>query len=315
MRLYRIEIEPLSPWRTPWQSDTLAGLLCWTCARHFGSETLRRTILDPAGEGTPPFVTSDAFPGEWLPLPASLRLLDWPAQQRKTLSRARWISSDTFRRVQEGKRPAVEECVSNAGLVRHVQSRNSIGRSSNTTAGGGSLFAADELLLAGSITRLGLYVRLATGFEQTFLDLMALLAQSGFGADVSVGRGQFQIASSLDPIDSFDDVTQPDGFVVLSTFQPECRDPSDGCWETFTKYGKLGPDFGLQNVFKRPLVLFRPGACFRTSSPPPLVVGTTIPMDELLPSDAVLQLRNLGAEVCHYAFGLCVPFPIGAFHP
>ena len=51
MNLYRFRLIPESPWRTPWQSDTLAGLLCWMCARTEGDTVLRRQIIEPALAG------------------------------------------------------------------------------------------------------------------------------------------------------------------------------------------------------------------------------------------------------------------------
>src|SRR5207248_9285065 len=87
MNLSRFRLVPESPWRTPWQSDTLAGLLCWMCARTEGDAVLRRQIIEPALEGRPPFVLSDAFPGDWLPLPAAIRLLDSPVQHRTPVKR------------------------------------------------------------------------------------------------------------------------------------------------------------------------------------------------------------------------------------
>ena len=83
-------------------------------------------------------------------------------------------------------------------------------------------------------------------------------------------------------------------------------DPVDGAWETFIKYGKLGPDFGLENVFKRPLVLFRPGACFRGHAPQPWV-GRSVPMAELLAPDAATALAARNTNVMHLAFGLALP--------
>ncbi|MDW8266604.1 MAG: hypothetical protein RMJ52_14865, partial [Gemmataceae bacterium] len=106
-----------------------------------------------------------------------------------------------------------------------------------------------------------------------------------------------------------------DGSVALSTFQPADGNPTDGAWEAFTKYGKLGPDFGLENVFKRPIIVLRPGASFRTPVPRGWL-GRALPMDELLAQDVVGKLRNLDVQVIHWAFGLCVPlrWPKGQIH-
>ena len=98
MNLYRFRLVPESAWRTPWQSDTLAGLLCWMCARTEGHTVLRQQIIEPALAGRPPFVLSDAFPGDWLRVPAAVRLLDSLAEQRKTVKRAKWLSQESFGR-------------------------------------------------------------------------------------------------------------------------------------------------------------------------------------------------------------------------
>ena len=107
------------------------------------------------------------------------------------------------------------------------------------------------------------YARVEAGFAELFWRLVQELAHWGFGSDRSAGKGQFRLDSQLEPANDLDAPAEADGCVVLSTFQPAATDPTDGAWEAFTKYGKLGPDFGLENVFKRPMIVFRPGACFR----------------------------------------------------
>ena len=90
MNLYRFRIVPESAWRTPWQSDTFSGLLCGAIARLDGNEVLRREVIEPALAGRPPFVVSDAFPGDRLPVPAFIRLFpSWPPDERKAVKRAR----------------------------------------------------------------------------------------------------------------------------------------------------------------------------------------------------------------------------------
>ncbi len=312
MTLYRFRIVPESPWRTPWQSDTLAGLLCWACARSEGDAVLRRDIIDPALEGRPPFVLSDAFPGDWLPVPAVVRLADWPREQRKDVKRSRWLSTAAFRRVQGGATPKLADLVRESGIREYVQLRNSIGRSSNTTDQGGGLYPTDEAVLGTDdggrpLEYLTVYARLRDDFAEPFQRLVNELAEGGFGSDRSAGKGQFRLGSELEPADALDEPAGADGCVVLSTFQPAANDPTDGAWEAFTKYGKLGPDFGLENVFKRPMILLRPGACFRR----PVaggVLGRAIPARELLAPNVVAELESRGtAAVVHWALGLCVP--------
>jgi CRISPR-associated protein Csm4 len=305
MNLYRFRLIPESPWRTPWQSDTLAGLLCWMCARTEGDSVLQQGIIEPALAGRPPFVLSDAFPGDWLPLPTAVRLLDAPAEQRKTIKRAKWLSRQTFGRLQRGELPVMSELIHHSGIREYTQLRNTINRLSNTTTDG-SLFPTEESVLDKDVNCLTVFARVETAFIEPFWRLVQELTHWGFGSDRSAGKGQFHLDSQLEPANELDAPADADGCVVLSTFQPATSDPTDGAWEAFTKYGKLGPDFGLENVFKRPVILFRPGACFRCQAARGWM-GRTIPMHELLAEDAVGHLNGRAASVVHWAFGLCVP--------
>jgi CRISPR-associated protein Csm4 len=87
-------------------------------------------------------------------------------------------------------------------------------------------------------------------------------------------------------------VSEPNAVIVLSTFQPGPDDPTRGAWQAFAKYGKLGPDFGLDNVFKRPMILFRPGACFFVESPRTFL-GRAIGMPEILSKEIETSLLAL----------------------
>lgn len=306
MDLYRFRLVPESPWRTPWQADTLGGLLCWTCARTAGDDVLRQHLIEPALAGRPPFVLSDAFPGERLPLPEAVRTLNAQPELRKAINRARWLPPNSFRQLQAGTVPGTGEMLRDAGTLEYTQLRNTIGRASTTTSNGGGLFPTEESVLKKGIRHLTVYARVVPEFRDMFERLVQELSQWGFGADRSAGKGQFRLDGGIEPYAELDEPVDTDGCVSLSTFQPAAGDPTDGAWETFTKYGKLGPDFGLENVFKRPLVVLRPGASFRAPAPRGWL-GRAIPMHELLAHDVVGHLQSIGAHVIHWAFGLCLP--------
>lgn len=319
MNLYRLKLNVHSPWLTPWQSDTLAGLLCWTMARTQGTDILKQEILDPAISGSPPFVVSDAFPVGLFPVPALLRAQPWSHEEQKQVRRARWLPTEDFMAFQQGTLPQPSQLLIADKVYQPVRNlRNQLSRMSNTTSEGGRLFTTEETYLSpdwikpgkepNRTPELAIYVRLAEGFSDRFLDLMHELSMTGFGADVSVGKGQFSISSQgLEPVPELDTIPEANASVVLSTFQPNNNDPTDGYWETFTKYGKIGPDFGVENVFKRPLILFRSGACFKGRPFQPRV-GRCIPMPELLSPETCLQLEAKNAATVHLAFGLALPF-------
>lgn len=311
MQLYRVRLLPESPWLTPWQSDTLSGLLCWTCARTEGDRVLRDEIIEPGLNGEPPFIVSDAFPEDWLPIPAVVRLAPWAATDRKPIKRARWVDRSTFTQIQDGSCPQVDELIPDRGIHEYLQLRNTIGRISNTTTRGGGLYSTSERVLGtDNHKRPFHYLTIYFRARQQSLDLVKRLLTElsawGFGADRSAGKGQFRIDSGFEKCDELDRVGGTVGSIMLSTFQPSSGDPTDGAWESFTKYGKLGPDFGLENVFKRPLIMIRPGAWFRPSVTKGWV-GRAIPMREMLAPEVIAELHTRNTEVVHWAFGLAVP--------
>jgi len=304
--LFSLRLIPESPWLTPWQADTLSGLICWAAVRRHGGDFVRSEILDAAMANGPRFVLSDAFPGDYLPVPAALRLTERPANERKALKRAKWLKRADFIRAQRGEPTPVADMIAEDGIRSYTQLRNNIARG-NAGLRRGGLFSKEEWFLRKDIPYLTIYARIETDFVDTFRELMTELATWGFGADASAGKGQFHLHPNLDSADWLDEASRDgNGCVVLSSFQPAATDPTEGSWDAFTKYGKLGPDFGLENVFKRPLVLLRPGACFFA----PLSrrwLGRAIPMHDLLSTDVAEDLSAQAAHVCHLAFGLSVP--------
>ena len=312
MRLYRYKIEPRSPWRTPWQADTLAGMLCCACARTGDTHTLLSQILEPALDGHPPFVLSDACPGDMLPIPVAARLLDWPPRDARRLRRTRWLPAAAFHKFQKTATLEPGDIHRGEPIPRHPTTHNTISRLTGTTGPEGSLFHLDDYHLAKGIDHLTIYARVRPDFLDTLTILFEELSARGFGADTSAGRGQFRLLGGPEPADHLDAANGADGLVVLSTFQPAPHDPTQGYWDPFVKYGKLGPDFGLENVFKRPTVLFRPGACFRSAELRPFL-GRAIPATELLAPDVVAALAERGIRPVHLAFGLAVPCKIPTF--
>jgi len=320
MPLYRLRLLPRSPWRTPWQADTLTGVLCAACARTRGPDFLRSNLIEPMLAGQPPFVLSDAFPGKLLPIPVVLRLAEWPdGVDSKILKRARWLSPDDFATARAGRLPSVNRLVSeDAVLLTESTRHNTLARDSDASLEEGGLFSRPDTLLRTAQDGgacLTLYFRTAddnaTGL---LLDLLHELALTGFGADVATGRGQFKVLGDPELMPGLDAAPAGTNAVVcLSTFQPAPGDPADGFWDAFAKFGKLGPDLGLSDVRKRTLILFRPGACFPVGSPRPYL-GRAIPMDQLLASNIAAELRARKIEVIHPAFGLALPAKLSLEH-
>lgn len=316
MKLYRLGLRPRSPWRTPWHADTLAGALCATAARVQGAHFLRERLIEPMRAGRPPFVLSDAFPADLLPVPAWVRLANAPLHaDRKTIKRGRWLARQDFlalRAFHSGADVPWDRLWSDAAVFcDEITRHNTLARDSDASLDHGGLFSRpDTYLRPGQNGHAGLTLYFRAVDEAAadlLLELLHELSLVGFGADVATGRGQFDIAGDPDlALDLDSSPADADAVVVLSTFQPAPRDPTDGLWEAFPKFGKLGPDLGLSDVRKHTLIMFRPGACFRFAPATPFL-GRALPMDEVLPAAAADELRARDIEIIHPVFGLAVP--------
>ncbi|MCC6422348.1 MAG: hypothetical protein IT447_02630 [Phycisphaerales bacterium] len=323
-RLYRLTLRPLTPWRTPWQADTLIGLLLATCARVHGPDQLRSRLIEPMLAGQPPFVLSDAMPGDLLPLPISLRLADWPVEQRKRLKKARWLRRKDFQSACAGKCPPIGALFSDAGVFTdHARQHNTLSRLNDTTDSSTEddaigIYQRRETFFHSQTPemdrRLDLYIRLLDrSAGDLLLELLYELSLTGFGADVSTGRGGFDLPDDPVAVPELDDPPpEADAIVCLSTFQPSPDDPTNGYWDAFPKFGRIGPDFGLEDVRKNTLILFRPGAVFRTD-PATSFLGHAVPMEKLLPSDSADFLSTREIHIIHPAFGLTIPARLANF--
>jgi len=324
--LHRLKLVPSSPWRTPWQADTLAGALLATCARTHGPQFLRDKLIEPMLAGQPPFVLSDALPGDLLPFPIHLRLHRYPdGTNLKAVKRARWLAPDDFSRARGGIPPPAEALLPDSAVFRdETRQHNTLSRLTDTSARDadddshsaiGIFQKADTLLLqSGEPKSLTLLFRFASpDAGNLLLDLLHELSLTGFGADISTGRGQFDLPSDPTPAPELD--TPPanaNAVVSLSTFQPGPHDPTSGYWDAFPKFGKLGPDHALENlqVFKNTLILFRPGAVFHTNRSSPFL-GHAVNTESLFPPDVVRSLLARNLRIIHPAFGLMVPLQLG----
>lgn len=306
--LARLELKPLGVWTTPWQADSLLGAIACTWARTHGQDALRRNLLDPWRAGDPPFVISDAFPGDLLPVPVGVPLWwKWPPDARKAVKKRRWIDTTDFRRIQRGEKPMLDQVP--VPVRENVRLRNSILRGPKETGASGELFEVpySDLISDADDRHLTIYCRASEHGMDLLVQALEMLGRTGFGADASVGHGAFEPAGDPERCPEFSDVTDADGFISLSTYQPAPADPTDGFWRTFVKYGKLAPEFHDRAVFKRPQVMIEAGACFRTGDPPRPFYGGLIEPERLLAAPARETLAETGVHPVQAAFALAAP--------
>ena len=306
--LVRLTLTPLGVWTTPWQADTLLGAMANVWARWRGVEDLRQDFLDPWLARRPLFIISDAFPGNELPTPAHLPLpmWEWPPEDRKQVKKIRLLSPDDFRSLQRGSRPRLDH-PPKSSIRNHVRMRNSVARSTDSTAEDGGLFTVPYSELNDPDGSLSIYARASSEGLDILVEALRMLGQTGYGARASVGHGGFELVGDAIPVPNLDDVPGANGFVSLSTFQPASSDPTDGYWRSFVKYGKLAPEFHHRAIFKRPQVMLQPGACFRTNEPPKLFYGGPILPERLFGDSERSVLAAHNVHPVQAAFGLAVP--------
>ena len=312
--LVRLSLKPIGVWTTPWQADSLMGSLAVAWVRQRGVEALKRDFLEPWLAGEPRFIISDAFPADALPAPASLPLplWDWPPDRRKRVKKTELLSPSAFSAMQRGERPDLPDLDEDAPTVRirdGVRMRNEIGRSSDSAGGqGGNLFPAPYQDLSDPDANLTIYARADAGGLDILVQSLELLGLTGYGARATAGHGGFDLDGDPEPCPELDDVPGANAFISLSTYQPAPTDPTDGYWRGFVKYGKMAPEFhGAKAIFKRPQVMLRPGACFRTGDAPKPYYGAAIPAERLLGDGARQRLAERGVHPVQAAFALALP--------
>lgn len=301
MKAARFRLRPLAPWGTPWQADSLFGALCGELLRAEDEAALTR-LLQRFRQGNPPFVLSDAFPGDLLPRPLCAVV---PSEARPSRS----ASPGTLR---EGKTP--EPLITREQFVaarhgEHIQGElprqewqrtvRSVRASLRPDGAEPELFETEEYFWDEQVPEaerfLSVYVR---GDEEWLPKLGVLfraLGRSGFGKRRSLGRGAFELLGAAEPADWLEPLPFENAFVSLGHFVPEDSDPADGVWNVLVKYPKLGSARNSAGPYKGRLVMLTPGSCFRPAGRPRRWYGRMI-----------AGLSPAFPEALHYGLGLAV---------
>lgn len=268
MNTYKLIFRLRGPFLTPWQSDTLFGHLCWAKARRDGPEELA-ALLQLFREGIPPFVISSAFPGDLFPRPLASRgpKCDSPQEEFEAGKKFRKLPFLPIAEFEKARRGEAVRAHVPEPFAKTESLHATISRTTGTTGAPGSLYTLEETWLDDRFFgHLSVYALVEPGYEDELCRLVEDVAASGYGKKRSTGKGRFEFGGA----ERFDfaPVENPDGFVSLSNLVPSANDPTDGLYRLLVKFGKLGEERSLGGYpFKRPLILFEPGACFRDPTP------------------------------------------------
>lgn len=289
---------------TLWQADTIFGHLCWAL-RYLEGEKALDEFLYWYGEGLPPLLVSNGFPGDLLPVPllkpapspvsGALREQYERFEAEKRRRRTTYVSQADFSRLLRGE-PALSIAATNeakAPLPRATL-KNQISRLTGTTGDGGQLFPFEEYWW-DTVT---IYLKIETGFEKQIESLFAYLKNTGYGKRKSAGYGQIS-TFTFQPFAGFGAIENANGFASLSNFVPAQNDPIQGSWRLSVKYGKLSEGYATdENIFKKPCLMLEAGSTFYDS-----------PCREFY-GGMVKKLSAGRPEVVQYGFALPVPMTL-----
>jgi CRISPR-associated protein Csm4 len=306
MRTYLIELSVTSGFITPWHSDTIFGHLCWVAERHDGFMNFSGAagLIDLHRGGKPPLILSDAFPAGFLPAPADLKEFfdrrmkgELDTDKYSLLKKVKgieYVNLDQFHRYQKGELFELGE--GDDPIISAFTLHNQINRLTNTTREEGSLFELEERFVRGG--KFSIYARIREGFEEDTNRLFELFAAGGFGRKKSSGKGAFKVLD-IKEFDDLDGVGQPESYLSLSHFVPAQSDPTEGTYKVMVKYGKMGEEKSCGgNPFKKPLLMIRPGAVFRTHNFRPYY------------GRMVENIVYFNSEVVQYCFAFAVPLGV-----
>ena len=276
MQVYRYKIKPHSAFATPMRSDTLYGQLLCAAAELEGAAGVEELIRQ-FKEKQPPFILSSAYSAGTLPMPVltGIKRSQFEklagGQMFETLSQHKNFRKKSSLTVTDWT--AVSGKMSSLKLFQYYQNKNdieadgheqmsrtmhsTIDRNSNRVVEGG-LYSDEAHYFEPNFTY-DLYVK--TADRESFERLFRHVAISGFGADASTGKGQFEL--TLD--EAFDDTMfrhKGNAHMSLSVCMAEETDQFSGTWNLFTKLGKVWNGFGETNPFKKPFIAFTEGSVF-----------------------------------------------------
>ncbi|MEA3465352.1 MAG: hypothetical protein U9R29_05015 [Thermodesulfobacteriota bacterium] len=307
MQVYRYKIKPLSAFATPMRSDTLYGQLLCAAAELDGTDGVA-ALIQQFTDKQPPFVLSSVFPAGKLPMPvlsgikrptfkkiAKGNMFDELSQQKKFrklsyICVSDWndvagqLSSLKLFQHHRNKKPATE---TEAKVKSSRTMHNSIDRNNNRVIEGG-LYSSESSYFDVDYCY-DLYVK--TADRESFERLFSHVATTGFGADASTGKGQFDF--EID--ESFDSAMfhyQGNAEMNLSVCMALETDQFAGTWNLFTKLAKVWNGFGETNPFKKPFIAFTEGSVF-----------THMPNSDFV-------LRNIHSNSDYVQIGLPLTLPL-----
>ncbi len=299
MKLYKAQIELLSPISTPLKGDTIWGHVVWGIANHEGSDVVT-SFLEACKTEEPPLVISSAFPEGMLPRPIVEEHVECSILTKSKYTEIKEKKKNVYiPSFLEG--PITKDMVCHGFLKKQVQMHNTISRFDLTVLDG-ELFAKDSLWANPEAFKTGrpifdIYVASSYTPELLF-QYLRWAFENGYGADASSGKGAINVLSEImevavPPLDK-------KRCMALGPFvSDKTHTIQDLLADVFIRRGKIGGAFASSvNPYKKTVVLYNEGATFINDSDS-LFVGKLI--GNVHPDE----------RICQSGFCPIIPLPSG----
>jgi len=257
---YRLRLAPGSRFGTPLLADSLFGALCWEVVRRQGEPDLLK-MLERFRKGDPPFIISNAFPGDLLPRP--LVLAEAPGKK------SAWVTNEEFIAIREGR-----------AAFHPQETPEALSEIRELHACGNQVFETHDWTWSPEWAKDGpgyfsIYARVSPEWVQPLKKLLQSMGANGFGQRRGTGRGQFTMDTAPEACPWLDPMPFESGFVSLSNFVPQETDPARGRWSLRVKYPKSSGGSG--HTLKGRLLQLEAGSCFQCPGRPRRWYGGMIP--------------------------------------
>jgi len=245
MKLYRLTINPLSPFATPLKGDTLFGSICWSIVYLCGEEKLQKMLKNYEKE--PFLIVSDGFLKNYLLKPTFLKEILGETQdgKKKEYRKKIWLEVEDILKGDFSKAKKESEVEFKKSIF---EVKNKINYKTFTTGEGFGPFGVENIIY---LKEVDIYV-LINEYENEIKKAFELLSKIGYGKDANLGKGRFEIVQWREI-----SLKKSEYFLALSDF---IKSEIDGkvYYDVVTKYPKTRGD--LPNPFKNPLLMAKVGA-------------------------------------------------------
>ncbi len=348
-KIHSLTLKPKSPWITPLQADTIFGHLCWKIVQNESKEKLEGFLKDMKSE--PFFLISNGFPCGYISRPRlefefRKEEKSGKGEMRAEFERAKKYAKNInfikigdlkeyfFRfseiedmKIEEGekekeakkqidkimeemaKRSEKKECQPQS-FEKDREIKTTINRFTSTTLEDQGPYPLPYFSSKGELWILIKVIDEEKFKEYNIKENLKKVFSEGYGKRKSIGRGVFEIVRYCEEEKIFQN---PIGkrYLLLSNFIPNKKDPSNGLYEIFVKYGKLGEEksiAGAGNFYKKPLIMIKEGATFKVNNQNNQeYFGRMLREKEILLHYDPKKFGDEG-EILHYAYGFSLKF-------